>query len=80
MALVSVQAGKERRSAEYAAALSAPLVIPHHFRAYGKLPPANLDGFADELARLVPDTTLRVLDVMGTIVLRDHSPVVSLDN
>ena len=69
VALVSVQAGEERRSAEYAAALGAPLVIPHHYRAYGKLPPADLDTFAAELARLAPDATLRVLDVMETIVL-----------
>ena len=69
VALVSVQAGEEHRSAEYAAALGAPLVNPHHFRAYGKLPPADLDAFAAELARLAPDTTLRVLDVMETIVL-----------
>jgi hypothetical protein len=69
VALVSVQAGEEHRSAEYAAALGSPLVIPHHYRAYGKLPAADLDGFAEELARLAPDTTLRVLDVMETIVL-----------
>lgn len=67
MALVSVQAGQERRSAEYAAALGAPLVIPHHHCAHGKLPPADLDAFARELTRLVPDATLRVLDVMESI-------------
>lgn len=67
VALVGVQPGEEQRSAEYAAALGASLVIPHHYRAYGKLPPADLDAFARELARLVPDTTLRVLDVMESI-------------
>ena len=79
VALVSVEHGQEELSARYAAALGAPLVIPHHYRAYGKLPPADLDVFtctcgdkcrcARELARLAPNTTLRLLEVMETIQL-----------
>ncbi len=68
-ALVSVEPGREERSAEYAVALGAPVVIPHHYRAFGALPPADLDVFARKLAHLAPDTKLQVLDVMETIRL-----------
>jgi len=67
VALVSVERGQERRSAEYAAALGAPMVIPHHFHAYMSVPPADLDAFARELARLAPNINLRVLDVTETV-------------
>ncbi len=67
VALVGVEPGQERLSAGYAAELGAPLVIPHHYRAWGNLPPADMDIFARELARLAPDVTLRVLEIMETI-------------
>jgi L-ascorbate metabolism protein UlaG (beta-lactamase superfamily) len=69
VALVSVNPGEEERSAEYAAALGAPLVIPHHYRAYGKLPAADLDVFAQKLESLGRGIELRVLEEMETITL-----------
>jgi len=69
VALVGVDPGEEVRAAEYAAALGASLVIPHHYHAYGKLSAADLDLFIQELRRLAPGTTLRVLDVLETINL-----------
>jgi len=69
VALVSVNPGEEERSAEYAAALGAPLVIPHHYRAYGKLPAADLDVFAQRLESLGRDIELRVMEEMETITL-----------
>jgi L-ascorbate metabolism protein UlaG (beta-lactamase superfamily) len=69
VALVSVEPGREERSAEHAVALGAPVVIPHHYRAYGNLPPADLDAFARELAHLAPATKLQVMDVMETVRL-----------
>ncbi|MDY0019303.1 MAG: MBL fold metallo-hydrolase, partial [Anaerolineae bacterium] len=57
VALVGVNAGEEKRSAAYAAALGAPTVIPHHHNAYGELPAADLDLFIRELAHLAPATT-----------------------
>lgn len=36
------------------------LIIPHHYEASGNRPTADLNAFAQELARLAPDTTLRV--------------------
>jgi L-ascorbate metabolism protein UlaG (beta-lactamase superfamily) len=67
--LVSVGPGEEERAAEQAAAISAPRVIPHHYRAYGKLPAANLDSFAATLSDLAPDSKLQILDEMQTIPL-----------
>jgi L-ascorbate metabolism protein UlaG (beta-lactamase superfamily) len=69
VALVSVNPGEEERSAEYAAALGAPLVIPHHYRAYGKLPAANLDVFAQRLGSLGHGIELRMMKEMETINL-----------
>ena len=69
VALVGVQAGEERRSAEYAAALGAALIIPHHYRAYGQLPAADMDVFAETLRRLAPVTELRLLKEMESIEL-----------
>ncbi len=69
VALVSVNPGEETRAAEHAAALGAPLVIPHHYRAYGKLPAADLDRFAVTLNRLAPGCRLQVLNEMQTITL-----------
>jgi L-ascorbate metabolism protein UlaG (beta-lactamase superfamily) len=69
VALVSVNPGEEVRAAEHAAALGAPLVIPHHYRAYGGLPAAGLDLFVQTLHRLAPETRLQVVDVMDTIEL-----------
>jgi L-ascorbate metabolism protein UlaG (beta-lactamase superfamily) len=69
VALVSVNPGEETQAAEYAAALGAPLVIPHHHRAYGKLPAADLDRFATTLNRLVPNYRLHVMNEMETIPL-----------
>ena len=69
VALVSVNPGEEERSAEYAAALGAPLVIPHHYRAYGKLPAADLDVFAQRLDSLGHDIELRMMEEMETINL-----------
>jgi L-ascorbate metabolism protein UlaG (beta-lactamase superfamily) len=67
--LVSVSPGEEAQAAEHAAALRAPLVIPHHFRAYGKLPAADLASFATTLSDLAPDCKLQILDEMKTIPL-----------
>jgi hypothetical protein len=47
VALVSVTPGQEARSAEYAAALGASLVIPHHYEASGNWPAADLDAFTN---------------------------------
>ena len=69
VALIGVNPGLEERAAEYAAALGASLVIPHHYRAYGRLPAADLDVFAQELARLAPKTELRFLQEMKSIDL-----------
>lgn len=69
VALVSVNPGEEERSAEYAAALGAPLVIPHHYRAYGNLPAADLDVFAQRLDSLGHGIELRVMEEMKTINL-----------
>ncbi len=69
VALVGVDVGDEQRSAAYAAALGAPTVIPHHYRAYGKLPAANLDLFVQELTRLAPATTILTPEVMETLEL-----------
>ena len=69
VALVGISPGEEERSAECAAALGAPLVIPHHYRAYGRLPGADLDVFADALRRLAPGTELRFLEEMEIIKL-----------
>ena len=69
VALVAVNPGEEERSAKYAAALGAPLVIPHHYRAYGKLPAADLDAFARTLSNLAPDTHVQVLGVLESITL-----------
>jgi len=55
VALVGVHPGQEVRAAGYAAALGAPLAIPHHHHAYGKLPAADLDLFVHELHRLAMD-------------------------
>lgn len=69
VALVSVEHGHEQRSAEYAAELGAPTIIPHHYEASGSWPAADLDRFARELNRLAPETTLRIPDLMETISL-----------
>ncbi|RLC92823.1 MAG: hypothetical protein DRI77_12500 [Chloroflexi bacterium] len=69
VALVGIDPGEEQRSAEYAAALGAPLVIPHHYRAYGQLPAADLDVFTEALRRLAPGTELRFLKEMESIEL-----------
>jgi len=58
VALVGIEAGAEARSAAYAAALGAPIVIPHHHHTYGKLPAADMPLFSRTLARLSPATTL----------------------
>jgi L-ascorbate metabolism protein UlaG (beta-lactamase superfamily) len=70
VALVGVMPGEEVRSAEYAAALGAPLVIPHHYEASGNWPAADLDVFAQELARLAPGAALRMPALMETITLQ----------
>jgi L-ascorbate metabolism protein UlaG (beta-lactamase superfamily) len=67
--LVSVNPGEEVRAAGHVAALGAPLVIPHHFRAYGKLPAADLDQFTGTLGQLAQDCTVRVLNEMETILV-----------
>lgn len=67
--LVSVNPGEEEYLAGHAAALGAPLIIPHHHRAYGKLPAADLDRFAVTLNRLAPCCQLRVLNEMQTMPL-----------
>jgi len=69
VALVGIDPGEEKRSAGYAAALGAPLVIPHHYRAYGQLPAADLDVFTKVLRRLAPRTELRFLKEMESIKL-----------
>jgi len=72
IALVGVNPGAEEESAEYAAALGASLVIPHHYYSYGNLPAANLNTFMQKLAHLAPDATLLTPDVMETIDLNDQ--------
>lgn len=69
VALVGVDMRNEKRSAAYAAALGAPTVIPHHYRAYGRLPAAKLAPFVEELKRLSPATTVLTPDVMETVEL-----------
>ena len=69
VALISVNPGEEAHAAAHAAALGARLVIPHHYRAYGRLPGADLDRFASILNDLAPDCQLSVLDEMETISL-----------
>jgi L-ascorbate metabolism protein UlaG (beta-lactamase superfamily) len=69
VALVGVDVGNEKRSAEYAAALGAATVIPHHHHAYGNLPAAELSSFVQELNRLSPATTILTPEVMETIEL-----------
>jgi L-ascorbate metabolism protein UlaG (beta-lactamase superfamily) len=67
--LISVNPGEEDHAAEHAAALGAPLVIPHHYRAYGRLPAADLDRFAATLDELAPGCRLLVLNEMETTSL-----------
>jgi len=69
VALVGIDPGEEERSAEHAAALGAPLVIPHHYRAYGRLPAADMDVFTESLRRLSPGTELLFLKEMESIEL-----------
>lgn len=69
VALVSVNPGEETQDAEHAAALQAPLVIPHHYRAYGKLPAADLDRFAVTLDQLAPGCRLQILNEMESVAL-----------
>jgi L-ascorbate metabolism protein UlaG (beta-lactamase superfamily) len=69
VALVGVEAGAEARSAAYAAALGAPLVIPHHHHAYGQLPAADLPLFARTLTALTPATTLLTPALLETLEL-----------
>lgn len=66
VALISVNPGEEVHAAEHAAALGAPMVIPHHYRAYGRLPAADLERFAATLKGLAPDCRLLVLKEMET--------------
>jgi L-ascorbate metabolism protein UlaG (beta-lactamase superfamily) len=69
VALVSVGPDEEAQAAEHSAALGAALVIPHHHRAYGRLPAADLDCFALTLKQLAPGCRLQVLNEMQTIIL-----------
>ena len=69
VALVSVNPGEQERLAGHAAALGAPLVIPHHHHAYGKLPAADLDLFAGTLGRLAPGCKLLVLNEMEAVTI-----------
>lgn len=69
VALVGVEAGDEARSAAYAAALGAPVVIPHHHHAYGRLPAADMALFSQTLARLAPAMALLTPALMETLDL-----------
>lgn len=69
VALVSVNPGEEEGSAGYAAALGAPLVIPHHHHAFGRLPAADLDLFARTLSRLAPTVKFLALDELQALDL-----------
>lgn len=69
VALVGVEAGEEERSARYAAALGAPIVIPHHYHAYGQLPAADITLFARTLTDLAPATALLTPALLETLEL-----------
>jgi len=62
--LLSVQHGDEVKSAQYAADLGAPLVIPHHYRPYQAVPGADMALFESALARLAPACTLKRVEAL----------------